>query len=694
MSSMDSLLIELGTEELPPKALLMLAAAFSKGIHQSLLKQDLISESNLPYKTFATPRRLAVLVKNVQSKQQTQVVERRGPSLKAAFDENGNPSKATLGFAGSCGVDFNELDKLETDNGSWLVHRSEQEGLDADVLVIEAIEQSIKQLPIPKRMRWGDSDIEFVRPVHWVVAMLGNDVLEGTVLGISTDRTTRGHRFHCDKPISLKHAEDYIDELKNAHVIADFEVRKKIICDQINTLDTPIAQAVIDHPDLLINEVTALVEWPHLIVGEFDESFLSVPSECLIYSMRDHQKYFHYVDANGTLVNRFATISNIDSSDSASVRAGNERVLHARLSDARFFWETDCKTTLADRLPSLDGILFHAKLGSVAAKSVRISALAEKFAADTNANKERAARAGLLAKADLTSSMVGEFPELQGIAGRYFATNDGEPKNVGTAIEQHYQPKYGGGEIPNNDVGQTVALADKIDTLVGIFAAGEEPSGEKDPYALRRAALGVLRILIETDTNSTLEHLIALAAIEYQKQDVLVLEETQARIVKFTMERLRKYYLDRSFTTEQINSVMACIPLAPLDFQNRLKAVRVFTELPEATQLAAANKRISNILRKSNHNNAVLDEALLSAAAEKALAKALLKTSKDAEALFDKSDYEGGLSKLASLGPAIDTFFDEVMVNADDELTKNNRLALLANIQALFLRTADISVLQ
>ncbi|HAY46738.1 MAG TPA: glycine--tRNA ligase subunit beta [Gammaproteobacteria bacterium] len=694
MSHTDSLLIELGTEELPPKALLNLATAFSKNIHQSLQQQNLISESGSPYKTFATPRRLAVLINNVPLKQKTQTVERRGPSLKAAFDSDGNPSKATLGFAGSCGVKFDELDRLETDDGSWLVHRSEQEGRNAEVIVIEAIEQSIKQLPIPKRMRWGDSDIEFVRPAHWVVTMLGTEVLQGTVLGLSTNRITQGHRFHADKSISLKHADDYVDELKNAHVIASFDARQEMIRGQINALDTPEAKAVIDYPDSLINEVTALVEWPHLIVGEFDDNFLSVPSECLIYSMRDHQKYFHYIDDKGALINRFATISNIDSSDPSSVRAGNERVLRARLSDARFFWETDCKTTLAKRLPSLDGVLFHAKLGSVAAKSERISALAEKFATDTGANKKQASRAGLLAKADLTSSMVGEFPELQGIAGRYFATNDGEPQTVSTAIEQHYQPKYGGGDIPENSVGQTVALADKIDTLVGIFAAGEEPSGEKDPYALRRAALGVLRILIETNTSSTLEQLVENAADEYQKQELLVSEETQIRVVKFTMERLRKYYLDRLFSSEQINSVMACTPLAPLDFQNRLEAVRAFAKLPEATQLAAANKRISNILRKSEHDTVALDETLLNEDAEKALAAALQTTAKEAEALFDKSDYEGGLSKLASLRPVIDTFFDQVMVNADDEATKNNRLSLLASIQALFLRTADISVLQ
>ena len=692
-STGDSLLIELGTEELPPKALRTLSSVFGNSIHKSLQTQKLISQSDSPSWFYATPRRLAVLINNVQSKQDARLVERRGPSMQAAFDKDGKPSKAALGFAGSCGVRFDDLDKLETSEGSWLVYRSEQEGRNADQIVFEAIEHAIKQLPISKRMRWGSNEFEFVRPAHWLVVMLGAEVINGTILGLPSSNMTQGHRFHSDTPITLKGADEYAEVLeKDGFVIADFDERLKKIERQIRDLDDSKAKAEIDAE--LLYEVTALVEWPCAIAGEFDKSFLSVPKECLIYSMSDHQKYFHYKDDSGVLVNRFVTISNIESTDPESVRAGNERVLRARLSDARFFWETDCKTPLADRLPSLEGMLFHAKLGSIKAKAERISALAKQIAKHTGANSKEAARAGLLAKADLTSNTVGEFSEMQGVAGRYFATADGEANGVSKAIEQHYQPKFSGDTLPTSAVGQTVALADKIDTLVGIFAVGEEPTGEKDPYGLRRAALGVLRLLIEKDTNSSLEELIDLSAGEYDKQDVTVSEESKVRAAKYIMERLRGYYLSKSFTANQINSVMACAPLAPLDFHNRLNAVRAFAKLPEAEHLAAANKRISNILKKSAGDTTELDKSLLSEAAEKTLAKELATVSKKAGALFDKGDYEGGLGLLAGLRPAIDTFFDEVMVNVDDEAVKNNRLTLLANIQALFLRTADISVLQ
>ena len=688
-----SLLIELGTEELPPKALRTLSSVFGNSIHDSLQTHKLISQSDSPPRFYATPRRLAILINNVLSKQDAQLIERRGPSMQAAFDKDGKPGKAALGFAGFCGVEFDDLDKLETSEGSWLVYRSEQEGRNADQVVFEAIELAIKQLPISKRMRWGSNEFEFVRPAHWLVVMLGTEVLNGTILGLPSSNMTQGHRFHSDAPITLKDADEYAEVLeKDGYVIADFDKRLKKIERQIGNLDESNAKAEIDTE--LLYEVAALVEWPKAIDGEFDKNFLSVPEECLIYSMRDHQKYFHYVDASGALVNRFVTISNIESTDPDSVCAGNERVLRARLSDARFFWETDCKTRLADRLPSLGGILFHAKLGSIGAKAERISALAKKFAKHTGANSKDAARAGLLAKADLTSSTVGEFAEMQGVAGRYFASADGEPDSVSEGIEQHYRPKFSGDDLPDGAVGQTVALADKIDTLVGIFATGEEPTGERDPYGLRRAALGVLRLLIETGVDSALEELIELATGEYHKQDLAISEESKTHATKFIMERLRSYYLDRSFTADQINAVMACAPLAPLDFQNRLTAVRAFSELPEAEHLATANKRISNILKKSDGASTKLDNSLLSEAAEKALAKELATVSKKAGSLFDEADYEGGMSLLAGLRPNIDTFFDEVMVNVDDEAVKNNRLALLANIQALFLRTADISVLQ
>lgn len=697
-----SLLIELGTEELPPKTLRKLSDAFTKELLNGLLEAELISQAEAAEaKPFATPRRLALLVPNVISAQPDQTVERRGPAVQAAFKEDGQATPAALGFAKSCGVEVDDLERLITDKGEWLSYNISEKGKSLNQLIPNIIDQAIKHLPIAKRMRWGSGTAEFVRPVKWLNVMLGGEILNASVLGIVSSNTTRGHRFHSPAHLvngefEIASADDYENVLlETGHVVADFSKRQAMISDQIRAAAEGI-NGYIEEDQALLDEVTGLVEYPTAILGTFDSSFLDVPQECLISSMRDHQKYFHIIDKDGALMPNFITISNIQSKNPEQVRSGNEKVLRARLSDAQFFWETDQKTKLVERIERLDKVMFHAKLGSVLDKSKRIELLAGSLAEKMSGDVSIAKRGALLAKADLVSDMVNEFDELQGIMGHYYADREGEKPGVGECIEQHYWPKFAGDQLPVSVESQAVALADKLDSLVGIYGSGEVPTGDKDPYALRRAALSILRILIEKQHSFTLSELIASSAGVYSKhQGIEIGPETQGQIVAFVRGRLTAFYQSQEIATNSINAVLACEPDSPLDFEHRVKAVNDFSHIAEASDLAAANKRISNILKKNDGQIAEqVDQLLLVESAEKELFEAITTIEHDCNSLFDAGDYTNGLKKLATLRNSVDTFFEDVMVMSEDPAQQSNRLALLSRLQQLFLRVADISLLQ
>ncbi len=690
-----TLLIELGTEELPPKSLKKLAEAFKSSILASLKEAELTQETDC--KLLASPRRLAIAVANVSEKQPNQEVERRGPAIQAAFKEDGSPSPAALGFAKSCGVELDKLDRLKTDKGEWLHFKQTVDGKNIADIIQVVIDKAIKQLPIAKRMRWGNTESEFVRPVHWLLTLFGDDILPAEILESPSANISRGHRFHTQGDITISSADNYIAELENnGYVIVDFNQRQTMIKEQVTALASSVNGHIENDPNLL-DEVTGLVEYPHALLGKIDQRFMDIPQESLIASMRDHQKYFHIVDANGKLMPYFITVSNISSKDVARVKSGNERVLKARLSDAEFFWQTDQKTPLEERLPALENVLYHIKLGSVASKAQRLETLASDIANQINANDKIAARGGKLAKADLVSNMVGEFSDLQGTMGRYYADKGDEHRLVGECIEQHYWPKQSGGQLPISLEAQSVSLAEKLDTLVGIYGVGEIPTGDKDPYALRRAALGILRILIEKKHALTLHQLISLASDTYATQGIQIDAKTQANIVEFIEERFKAFYKTEGIETNSINAVLACRPEKPLDFDARVRAIQDFSQLSEAHELSAANKRISNILKKLEPSQSSqigkVNPSLLQDDAEKQLSEAINNVEKDSLHLFDKGDYGQGLKLLATLRDSVDNFFDNVMVMADDQAIRHNRLSLLKQLQGLFLRVADISVL-
>ena len=693
----DTLLIELGTEELPPKTLKSLSDAFSQEIIKGLLDAQLIIQQQADAATsFATPRRLAISIPEVISAQPDQTIDRRGPAVQASFKEDGEATPAAQGFAKSCGVAVNDLARLKTDKGEWLSYTLNQSGKNIAELVPSIINQAIKRLPIAKRMRWGAGTAEFVRPVHWLIVMYGADILDATVLDISSSNSSVGHRFHCSSSLLITHADDYQQVLaEKGHVIASFEQRQAKIKQQIIELAEKVGGQIEDDPALL-EEVTGLVEYPTAVIGKFDQAFLQVPPECLVSSMRDHQKYFHIVDGNGKLLPYFITVSNINSKDPERLIQGNERVLRARLSDAQFFWLTDQKISLESRVTKLDSVLFHIKLGSIADKTKRLMLLCKNISQQIDADTKVAERAAMLAKADLVSDMVGEFDSLQGLMGRYYANCDGEDSLVGDCIEQHYWPKFAGARLPQSGAAQALAIADKLDSLVGLFASGETPTGDKDPYALRRAALSILRILIEKKLNLNLKDLVADSANCYASlQDIQVDSQTQQQIVDFIRGRLIAYYQSQNIPTTTIQAVMACKPDNPLDFENRVKAVSQFEQANEAKDLAAANKRIRNILKKQPiDNDAHINESLLVEAAEKTLHSAITTIESDCLALFDQGDYTQGLQKLSTLRTPVDNFFEKVMVMSEDAALQRNRLALLKKLQQLFLRVADISLLQ
>ena len=681
------LLIEIGTEELPPKALQRLSDAFSKGVSAGLGNAGLETGN---VQSYATPRRLAVLIKDVPEAQPDRDVERKGPSLKAAYDQDGKPTKAVEGFARSCGVSLGELEQQETDKGTWLVFRATEKGQPVTDLVPAIVDQVLAKLPIPKRMRWGDSDAEFVRPVHWVVMMHGKTLIAGEVLGVASSKKTRGHRFHANKDIALASASEYQDKLRSkGFVIADISERKQSIHDQVVSAAEKVGGVAVIEQDLLA-EVTALNEWPVAVAGKFEQAYLDVPAEALIKTMQDNQKYFPVVDSGNALMNYFITISNIDSKSPEKVIAGNERVIRPRLADAKFFWEQDQKKPLESFAAELDKVVFQVKLGTIGDKTKRVGALAETIAAEIGASVEHARRAALLSKCDLMTDMVGEFAALQGVMGKRYAQVGGEADEVATALDEQYMPRGASDDTAATTTGQILAISDKLDTLVGIFAIGQKPTGEKDPYALRRAALGILRTIIERELDLDLRRLIHTSAELFTDK----LEATSAEddVFEFMLERLRAYYMDRDIPADVFDAVSALKPPRPLDFNKRIAAVTAFRALPEAESLSAANKRVGNILKKAELGDAAqVNAGLFELQEEETLYTELESLKSRTEPMFSNGDYEAALRDLSVLRQPVDDFFDNVMVMTDNLDVRNNRIALLSKMSDLFMRAADLS---
>ncbi len=684
----QNLLFELGSEELPPKNLLKLSKALESNLCRELKQADLSFTGS---KVYATPRRLAVIIENLSPGQADKSIEKRGPAVQAAFAEDGTPSKAAQGFAKSCGTTVEQLGRLKTDKGEWLAFNERVKGQSTEQLVPELIRKSIHALPIAKKMRWGDFDTEFVRPVHWAVLLYGDTVINTEILGLTSGNETRGHRFHAPESILITSPDSYAETLLNqGKVIADFEQRKNRIRESAESAAKEVNGLAHIEEDLL-EEIAALNEWPVPVTGNFDQRFLQLPAEVLITTMQTNQKYFPVKNAQGSLLAHFITFSNIESTRPESIQHGNERVILPRLADAEFFWNQDRKQSLAERGDSLKTIVFQNQLGTVAEKSQRVENLAEYLARQLQAEVSLAKRAALLAKTDLMTEMVGEFASLQGIMGRYYALADGEPEAVAIAIEQQYYPKQSGSPTPDNITGQILALAEKIDTLTGIFSIGLIPTGDKDPYALRRAALGILRIIIENQLSLNLVELVDFALTQF-KHDFKA-EETQQMVLDFIHDRLKGYCLDQGYRADEFEAIISVKPAEPLDFMQRLQAVKSFRQLPEAESLAAANKRISNILRKSDSTISETIGALIEDQ-EKQLLTVAQQAAKEVTPLMAKRDYQSSLNRLAQLKDDVDAFFDHVMVMTDDLELRANRLSLLAMLSKQFLQIADISKLQ
>ena len=685
------LLIELGTEELPPKALPTLSAALTEEFVRQLDEAGL---SHGEVESFAAPRRLAVLVRGLDDKQADRDIERQGPAVQAAFEKDGNPTKAAEGFASSLGLTVDQLGRQDTGKGERLVAQITEKGKPAAELIPDFFAQAVQKLPIPKRMRWGKRKVQFVRPAHWLVALFGDEVVPFELLDLQAGRTSYGHRFHAPGAIELATASEYAERMeKEGHVIADFARRKAMIEEQAIAAGNEAGGTAQIDPDLL-NEVTALVEWPLALMGSFDDDFLRVPQEALISAMEEHQKYFSVLDANGKLMPRFITISNIQSKDPQQVIHGNEKVIRPRLADAAFFYDNDCKKTLAQHGKGLANVVFQQQLGTVADKCARIGALAAIIAEQIGGDAEQAKLAGELSKADLNSEMVGEFDTMQGIMGFYLARLEGQPEEVAQALYEQYLPRFAGDKLPQSKTGMAVSLADKIDTLVGIFGIGQKPSGTKDPYALRRATLGVLRIIIENQLDLDLQHLLEKAG---DLLELRINRSQAAEAFEFIKGRYRAIYQEQGIATPVILSVLAIDDACrkPLDFDRRVKAVAAFQPREEAQALAAANKRVSNILAKLDQAPPEeIDGALLEDEAEQTLTNLVVASYEQSEPLLEKGDYQGVLEMLAELREPVDAFFDTVMVMAEDEAVRNNRLALLAFLRDLFLNVADISLLQ
>lgn len=684
----ETLLIELGTEELPPKSLRILATAFFDNIKNQLDSGDL-SYSDI--KWFATPRRLAVQVLNLVAKQQDKIVEKRGPAVNVAFDEQGQASKAAVGWARSNGITVEQAERLITPKGEWLLYKATVAGKAISELIPDMVANALHKLPIAKPMRWGAERTQFIRPVHTLTMMFGDKIIKGAALGVNSSNQVQGHRFHHQGLITLNHANDYQAELLKAFVVVDYQARQDKIVSQIKQVATDISAVALIDEDLL-EEVTSLVEWPVTLVGTFDSDFLKVPAEPLIYSMKDHQKYFPVTTNDGELVNKFIFVSNIESKDPQQVIFGNEKVIRPRLADAEFFFKTDQKQTLESRLSTLESVLFQKQLGTLKAKSERIAELSKVIAQQLGENSEDAYRAGLLSKTDLMSDMVLEFPQVQGTMGKYYAINDGEASTIAQALEDQYRPRFAGDSLPEANIGCAVAISDKIDTLVGIFGINQPPKGDKDPFALRRAAIGVIRIVIEKQLDLDLATLISESIALFG--DKLSNTNTAENVLDFVMGRFRAFYQEQGIAVDVIQAVLAKKPSAPLDFDKRIKAVSYFGQLPEAETLAAANKRVGNILAK--FEGQLFDEfkiELASEEPEKDLATIFEAVNLKVVPLMADKNYQAALTELAQLKTPIDTFFDNVMVMSDDEAVKINRLTLLNEIRNSFFAIADISLL-
>lgn len=695
MDQRHDLLFEIGTEELPPMALSRLAKALADGVVEGLKQAKLEFDA---VNWYASPRRLAFIVSQLVGQQPDVDSERRGPAVAAAFDETGAPTRAVLGFAKSCGVDVEDLEKLETDNGAWLVHRSVVTGKPLAELLPDIISHSLAKLPIPKRMRWGNLDDSFVRPVHWLVLLYGEQVLPYTQFGQTAGKQSYGHRFHHPQAVAIETAADYVKALEKAHVIVDVEARKQRVMAAINAAASQAGgEAVID--DALLELVSSIVEWPSPILGRFDEAYLAVPEPVIVAALKGHQKCFHVKDGD-TLLPYFISVSNIDSTNPAVVAAGNERVVKARLDDANFFYKKDLETPLADLTDGLKNVVFQNKLGSIYDKVQRIRALAQHIAASEKFSSEEGAcleQAASLCKADLQSHMVFEFPELQGEMGFQYALR--APNNlsntVALALKEYYYPRFAGDELPSSIVAQSLALADRADSIAALFSIGQAPTGERDPFALRRAALGMIRIIVEKSLDIDLAALFSAALKQLPGNDPA--DKVFRDIDEFVRGRLRGYYLDQGVghdTFESVNSVSA---LRPYDMERRIKAISVFRELPQAAALAAANKRIANILKKAESGadvSAAIDASLFQDDAERTLGERLQSLTAQLAPLLEAGHYDQVLSRLATLHGDVDAFFDQVMVMCDDDKLRNNRIALLSQLRGLFVRVADISCLQ
>jgi glycyl-tRNA synthetase beta chain len=688
-------LVELGTEELPPKALLALSNAFTSGIVDGFKAANL---SFVEVISYAAPRRLAVVIKGLDVQAPDSEIVVWGPPAKVAFDAEGQPTRAAEAFAKKNAIDIAQLNEYIDNDGQQdkLCARRTEAGCQTSSLLGPVINQSLAALPIPKRMRWGSSKEEFVRPVQWAVLLFNGSVFHEDVMGLTSGNISRGHRFHSEGDIVITSPDSYAEQLREAYVIADFNQRRDIIREGVTELAATIdGQAVIDED--LLDEVSALNEWPVPLMGRFDEHFLQVPSQALISSMKEHQKYFHVVDQNNNLMAAFVTVANIESKDPGQVIDGNERVIRPRLADAAFFYQNDMQSSLESRRELLKQVVFQAKLGSVFAKTERVAALAETIAQYTGTDPKLARRAAELSKSDLVTDMVGEFDDLQGTMGRDYALNDGEPKEVAEALFEQYLPRFAGDQVPDTGTGTTLALADRLDSLVGIFSIGQQPSGSRDPFALRRASLGVLRIMIERRIDLDLTQAINAAAAQFElkKEGELSSENISKQVLTYIIDRFKSWYKDEGMAAEIFMAVAALELSNPLDINARVQAVNQFSQLPEAVALAAANKRVANILAKQLGDTApgAVQSALLQEPAEQALASAIELLSEEIEPLVQQRDYSGILQKLAQLREPVDGFFDQVMVMADDQAIRNNRLALLFSLRQLFINVADISQL-
>ncbi|MDX7083069.1 glycine--tRNA ligase subunit beta [Serratia marcescens] len=686
----QTFLVEIGTEELPPKALRSLAESFAANFTAEL---DNAGLEHGDVSWFAAPRRLALKVANLSAAQADREIEKRGPAIAQAFDAEGKPSKAAEGWARGCGITVDQAERLVTDKGEWLMYRAHVKGQSAQQLLAGMVSTALAKLPIPKLMRWGDSDVQFVRPVHTVTMLLGTDLIPGTVLGIDSARTVRGHRFMGEAEFTLDNADQYPQILlERGKVVADYEARKALIKRDAELAAQKIGGKA-DLSDSLLEEVASLVEWPVVLTAKFEEKFLAVPAEALVYTMKGDQKYFPVYDAAGKLLPNFIFVANIESKDPQQIISGNEKVVRPRLADAEFFFNTDRKKRLEDNLPRLETVLFQQQLGTLRDKTDRIQALAGWVAGQIGADVNHATRAGLLSKCDLMTNMVFEFTDTQGVMGMHYARHDGEAEDVAVALNEQYQPRYAGDALPQSLVACSLAIADKMDTLAGIFGIGQHPKGDKDPFALRRAALGVLRIIVEKNLPLDLQTLTEEAVRLYGSK--LTNAKVVDEVVEFMLGRFRAWYQEEGHAVDTIQAVLARRPTKPADFDARVKAVSHFRTLEAAAALAAANKRVSNILAKSTETlNDSVRASVLKDAAEIQLATHLVVLRDKLQPYFAAGNYQEALVELAALREPVDAFFDNVMVMADDAEVRVNRLTLLSKLRELFLQVADISVLQ